>query len=72
MSQNTLNSEKLGFTDRLFREDEISLKNKNELLGDFIDLWVMLDIFQEAQFNAKWFLIYSDLEKLNINVPKIS
>ncbi|MCA4419755.1 hypothetical protein LDY12_15690 [Acinetobacter baumannii] len=40
------------------------------MLGDFIDLWSNARYLSEAQFNAKWFLIYSDLEKLNINVPK--
>ncbi|HGH3155869.1 TPA: DUF6035 family protein, partial [Acinetobacter baumannii] len=62
---------KLGLRIDYLEEDrEISLKDKNELLGDFIDLWSNARYLSEAQFNAKWFLIYSDLEKLNINVPK--
>ncbi|MFX6850047.1 DUF6035 family protein, partial [Acinetobacter baumannii] len=62
---------KLGLRIDYLEEDrEISLKDKNELLGDFIDLWSNARYLSEAQFNAKWFLIYSDLEKLNINVTK--
>lgn len=49
---------------------EVMFKAKSELLFEFIDLWQNARYLTDGQFNAKWFVIRNELERIGISVPK--
>lgn len=51
-------------------EPEVQSKTRYELLMEFDGLWRKARYLTDGQFNAQWFVIRNELEKIGISVPK--